>query len=80
MSKLIFRTKKPKKGYVNHESFMTHETVNFRDKLPPNETQEMAHKIVSETMWELIKKLKKLGYDETKTGFFIHYENIPLIK
>jgi hypothetical protein len=26
-------------------------------------------------MWELIKKLKELGYDETKVGFYIHYEN-----
>lgn len=75
MAKLIFRTKKPKKGYVNHESFMTHETSSFRDKLPPSEVQEKAHKIVSETMYELIKKLKELGYDETKVGFYIHYEN-----
>ncbi|OAE92154.1 hypothetical protein SU65_10390 [Flavobacterium psychrophilum] len=76
MAKLIFKTKNPKKGYINHESFMTHETTNFIDKLPPNETQEMAHKIVSETMRELIKKLKELGYDETRVGFYIHYENI----
>ncbi|MFK7004787.1 hypothetical protein ACIPCA_13235 [Flavobacterium covae] len=73
MAKLIFRTKKPRKGYVGHESFMTHETVNFIDKLPPSETQSEAHKLVQESMWELIKKLKEIGYDETRVGFFIHY-------
>lgn len=76
MSKLIFRTKKPRKGYIHHESFMTHETINFRDKFPPNEVQEKAHEIVSETMRELIKNLKELGYDETKVGFYIHYNEI----
>jgi len=75
MSKLIFKTKKPKKGYINHESFMTHETVNLRDKYPPSEVQDKAHKIVQETMYELIKKLKEIGYDETKVGFYIHYLN-----
>jgi len=73
MAKLIFRTKKPRKGYVNFESFMTHEAGSFRDKLPPFEAQQQAHKIVSETMFELIKKLKELGYDETKVGFYIHF-------
>lgn len=75
MSKLIFRTKKPKKGYINHESFMTHETINFRDKFPPAEIQEKACKIVQETMYDLIKKLEVLGYDQTKVGFYIHYLN-----
>lgn len=75
MSKLTFKTKPPKKGYVNHESFMTHQTLGLCDKLPPLETQKEAHKIVSETMYELIKKLKELGYDETKVGFYIHYLN-----
>jgi hypothetical protein len=75
VSKLIFRTKKPKKGYINHESFMTHETVNLRDKFPPSEIQNKAHEIVLETMYELIKKLEVLGYDQTKVGFYIHYLN-----
>ena len=75
MSKLIFRTKKPKKGYVYHESFMTHQTKGLYDKLPHAEIQTEAHKIVSEAMYDLIKKLKALGYDETKVGFYIHYLN-----
>lgn len=75
MAKLTFKTKAPRKGYINHESFMTHEVIGYRDKLPPSEVQETAYKIVSETMWELIKELKKLGYDETKVGFYIHYNN-----
>lgn len=75
MSKLIFKTKKPKKGYINHESFMTHETVSLKDVYPTSEVQNKAHKIVQETMHELIKKLKELGYDETKVGFYIHYLN-----
>ncbi|REH00287.1 hypothetical protein [Flavobacterium aquicola] len=75
MSKLTFKTKPPRKGCVNHQSFMTHETVNLRDKYPPSEVQNKAHKIVSETMWELIRNLKELGYDETKVGFYIHYLN-----
>lgn len=75
MSKLIYRTKPPKKGYVNNESFMTHEAKGLRDKLPPSEVQSEAHKIVSEVMYDLIKKLKALGYDETKVGFYIHYLN-----
>jgi hypothetical protein len=75
MSKLIFKTKRPKKGYINHESFMTHKTDGFKDKLPPSEIQSKAHEIVSETMYDLIKKLEVLGYDQTKVGFYIHYLN-----
>lgn len=75
MSKLIFNTKSPKKGYVNHTSFMTHKDSGFRDKFPPSEIQGKAMEIVQETMNELIKKLKELGYDETKVGFYIHYLN-----
>jgi uncharacterized protein YjaZ len=75
MSKLTFKTKPPKKGHVNHESFMTHQMLGLYDKIPTEEIQNKAHKIVSETMWELIKKLKELGYDETKVGFYIHYLN-----
>ncbi len=73
MAKLIFRTKKPRKGFVKHESFMTHETKGLRDKLPPAEIQKKAHDQVSKTMQELIKQLTELGYDQTKVGFFIHY-------
>lgn len=75
MSKLIFRTKKPKKGYIDHESFMTHEVSGLRDKYPPSEIQDKAHKIVQDTMYDLIKKLEVLGYDQTKVGFYIHYLN-----
>lgn len=75
MSKLTFKTKAPKKGYINHESFMTHQMTGFRDKMPSYEIQSKAHEIVSKTMYELIKKLKELGYDETKVGFYIHYLN-----
>jgi len=73
MSKLVFKTKAPKKGYVHHQSFMTHVQKGRYDKLPNDELQTEAHKIVSESMWELIKKLRELGYDETRVGFYIHY-------
>lgn len=76
MSKLTFKTKPPRKGYIYHESVMTHQALGYSDKLPSEETQTEAHKIVSETMWELIKKLKELGYDETKVGFYIHFKNL----
>lgn len=75
MSKLIYRTKPPKKGYINHESFMTHETKGLYDKLPPQEIQKEAHKIVQQSIYDLIKKLEVLGYDQTKVGFYIHYLN-----
>lgn len=73
MAKLIFRTKKPRKGFVKHQSFMTHETKGLRDKLPSDEIQKKAHYIVGKKMDELIKELDELGYDQTKVGFFIHY-------
>lgn len=75
MSKLTFRTKKPKKGYIDYESFMTHQSNSIRDKLPPSETQSEAHKIVQQSMRELIKKLEILGYDQTRLAFSIHYLN-----
>lgn len=75
MSKLTFRTKKPKKGYINHESFMTHQSNSIKDKLPPSEIQSQAHEIVQETMYKLIKKLEVLGYDQTRLAFSIHYLN-----
>ena len=74
MSKLIFKTKPPKKGYVCHESFMTHETKGLYDKLPPNEVQKEAHKLVGDTLRKLIIDLDKLGYDQTKVGFYIHFK------
>jgi hypothetical protein len=73
MAKLIFRTKKPRKGFVHYESFMTHEVKGLYDKNPPAEIQKKAHDQVSKTMQELIKQLTELGYDQTKVGFFIHY-------
>lgn len=73
MAKLIYKTKKPRKGYVYHVSFMTHETKGLYDKLPSQEIQKKAHDVVGKTMYELIKQLRELGYDETKVGFFIHY-------
>lgn len=75
MSKLVYRTKPPKKGYINHASFMTHETKGLYDKLPPEEIQSKAHRIVADTIYDLIKKLEVLGYDQTKVGFYIHYLN-----
>ncbi|WP_281233481.1 hypothetical protein [Flavobacterium gelatinilyticum] len=74
MSKLTFKTKPPKKGYVHHESFMTHKTEGLYDKYPPQETQKKAHEIVSKSLEKLIKELKELGYDETRAGFYIHYK------
>lgn len=75
MSKLTFKTKPPRKGYVHHESFMTHETKGLYDKLPSSEIQQKAHKIVSDSLTKLILELEQLGYDETKVGFYIHYLN-----
>jgi hypothetical protein len=75
MSKLVYRTKPPRKGYVNHQSFMTHESKNIYDKLPDQDLQQQAHDIVANAMHELIKELKELGYDETRVGFYIHYNN-----
>lgn len=72
MAKLTYKTKAPRKGYVHHESFMTHQTNSLRDKLPPSEIQYQAHQIVSEAMRDLIKKLEVLGYDQTRVGFYIH--------
>lgn len=74
MSKLIFRTKPPKKGYVHHESFMTHETKGLYDKLPSNEVQKEAHELVGDALRKLIIDLDKLGYDQTKVGFYIHFK------
>ncbi|MDQ8012020.1 MAG: hypothetical protein REI96_06210 [Flavobacterium nitrogenifigens] len=73
MAKLTFKTKKPRSGYIHHESFMTHETKGLYDKLPSDETQKEAHKIVGDTLYQLIKELKTLGYDETRVGFYIHF-------
>jgi len=72
MSKLIYKTKKPRKGYVGYESFSTHVSNNYMD-VPKEEVEKEALKIVQETMDELIKKLVSLGYDETKVIFSIQY-------
>ncbi|MNF85554.1 hypothetical protein D3C85_113120 [compost metagenome] len=75
MAKLIFRTKPPKKGYVHHESFMTHESKGLFDKLPATEIQKQAHGLVSDALRKLIIELDKLGYDQTKVGFYIHFKD-----
>lgn len=72
MAKLVFRTKKPKPGYVHHESFQTHETKGLYDKLPTQEIQKKAHELTAESLRKLIIELDKLGYDQTKVGFYIH--------
>lgn len=76
MSKLIYRTKQPRKGFVNYESFMTHETKTLYDKLPEKEVQKKAHDLVDKTMSELIKQLTELGYDQTRVGFYIHHKTL----
>jgi len=73
MSKLVFRTKPPRKGCVHHESFMTHEIKNRHTILPPEEIQSQAFEIVSESLRKLIIELDKLGYDQTRVGFYIHF-------
>jgi hypothetical protein len=73
MSKLVFKTKVPRKGCVHHESFMTHESKNIHDVLPPNEIQSQAHTLVSDALMKLIIELDKLGYDQTRVGFYIHF-------
>lgn len=73
MSKLVFKTKAPRKGYVHHESFMTHESKNRFDALPSDEIQRQAHELVGETLRKLIIELDKLGYDQTRVGFYIHF-------
>jgi hypothetical protein len=73
MAKLIFRTKPPKKGCIHHESFMTHESKNRHDPLPSHEIQEKAHILVGDALRNLIIDLDKLGYDQTKVGFYIHF-------
>lgn len=75
MSKLIYRTKPPRKGCVFNESFMTHQSIGYGDKLPSNETQEEAMQLVGETLRALTQKLEKLGYDPTKVRFQIHFKN-----
>jgi hypothetical protein len=76
MAKLIFTTKPPRKGYCDHESFMTHDSTRSSDKFPTSEVQKEAHEIVLNTMHDLIKKLDALGYDQTKVRFSIHYKSI----
>lgn len=75
MAKLIYRTTKPKKGYVFNESFMTHESSGFRDKLPEAEVSTKAMDIVHSTLEKLTRDLDQLGYDPTKVRFQIHFKN-----
>lgn len=77
MSKLIYRTSKAKKGYINYESYMTHQNSTNslkQEKYPSEEINKEACQIVSNTMYELINKLKNLGYDQTKLRFSIHFK------
>jgi len=79
MSKLIYNTKPPKKGYVHNESFMTHVDSKpsslIREVYPSQETQKEACELVGDTMYKLIKKLNELGYDQTKVRFSIHFKD-----
>lgn len=76
MSKLIYRTKAPKKGRIFNESFMTHEkSTSLGNVFPSNEIQKEAMSLVGETLRELTQELEKLGYDPTKVRFQIHYKD-----
>ncbi|MGJ1424533.1 hypothetical protein ACR79B_11110 [Sphingobacterium spiritivorum] len=72
MAKLIYRTKAPKKGYVFNESFMTHESSGYSDRLPDQDMQRKAMDIVGEDLRILSQKLEELGYDPTRIRFSIH--------
>lgn len=73
MTKLFYRTKPPKKGWVFNESFMTHDFGVIGD-IPSKETQREAMELVGKTLRELIEKLDILGYDPTKVRFQIYYK------
>lgn len=72
MAKLIYRTKAPKKGYVFNESFMTHESAGYGDRLPDQDLQRKAMEIVGVDLRILSEKLEKLGYDPTRIRFSIY--------
>lgn len=75
MSKLVYKTKKPREGCVRHESNMTHVTnKEWKDNFPSEEVQKKAHDLVGKTMYDLLTQLNELGYDETKCGFYIHFK------
>lgn len=76
MCKLVYKTRKPRKGFVFMESEMVHKYNNF-DKYknaPSQETQKQAMDLVNDVMEKLLKDLEKLGYDPTKVSFSIGYE------
>lgn len=75
MSKLIYRTKPPKKGWVFNEAFSTHQSNGYWDKLPPNEIQKEAMTLVQDQLRNLTQELEKLGYDPTKVRFQIHFKD-----
>jgi|GEM_PF-1912614 len=75
MSKLIYRTKSPKRGWVFNESFMTHERTKTFEQMPSNEIQKEAMELVGAKLRELIQELDKLGYDPTKVRFQIHFKD-----
>ncbi len=72
MAKLIYRTKKPRTGFVFNESFMTHEDSRLYDKFPSKDVQKEAMEFLQEKMYEITKKLDTLGYDPTRLRFSIH--------
>lgn len=68
MGKLIYKTKPPKRGYINYESFSTHE-LDFGEKIPANESKALS--LVDNKIRQLIMELDQLGYDMTKARFSI---------
>lgn len=76
MSKLVYKTKAPKKGYVGHQSLSTHEPTTRREyNYPEREISIKAMRIVDQKIKELLKELIPLGYDETKARFLIHFKD-----
>lgn len=74
MSKLQYKTKPPKNGFVFNESNMQHVSTGFGDKFPTHDTQSKAHRLVGDVLRKLIQDLADIGYDPTRAGFFIHFK------
>lgn len=75
MSKLIYRTKPPREGYVFNQAFLTHEKIGYSDSLPSRDIQEEAMCLVREKLRELTSDLEELGYDPTRVRFQIHFKS-----
>ena len=73
MSKLVYKTKKPRKGYTFMESNMQHK-FEYKSNIPSDETQRTAMDLVNDVMEKLTKDLEQLGYDPTKVNFSIGYD------